>query len=113
MPWMLMTVLRNALSRTATRRYPFERREPFPGSRGQLVVDRTNCVYCAACARRCPANALGVDRQKKEMTFEPFRCIVCGACAEVCPKNSLRIEGTHKQPDVRKGVLVFGAGETG
>lgn len=111
MPWMLSAVLRNLFSPPATRRYPFEKREPLRRARGQLVVDRTNCVYCGACARICPSAAIQVDRPNKLMTFDPFKCIVCSACADVCPKGSLTIAEGHKGPAERKRTYVYSGSE--
>ncbi|OQA84854.1 MAG: NAD(P)H-quinone oxidoreductase subunit I [Lentisphaerae bacterium ADurb.Bin242] len=74
----------------STRNYPAEKREPFPGVRGKLAIDGEKCIYCGACARKCPANAIQVKRQpEKEWRFERFRCILCGYCVEVCPKKCL------------------------
>ncbi len=107
MPWMLTTVLRNALGGPATRRYPFEKREPFANARGHLVMDRTNCNFCSLCARRCPSGAIQVDRQAKQWSFEPFRCIVCAACVEACNRNCLSMGADHKPPATKKETLVF------
>ncbi len=73
-----------------TRKYPVEKREPFPGVRGKLVIEEDKCIYCGACARKCPSKAIQVKRQpEKEWRFERFRCILCGYCVEVCPKKCL------------------------
>ena len=107
MIWMIPTILRNVLARPATRRYPTETREPFEGTRGRLEIDGAGCVYCGACARKCPSNALHVDHQLQQMTFEPYRCVVCGACVDACTKNSLRIVGEHKHPETTKPILMY------
>jgi formate hydrogenlyase subunit 6/NADH:ubiquinone oxidoreductase subunit I len=65
------------------------------GSRGQLVLDPTNCVYCTACAKKCPTNALLVVRSKKILQIDRLRCISCGYCVEICPKDSLKLSESH------------------
>jgi formate hydrogenlyase subunit 6/NADH:ubiquinone oxidoreductase subunit I len=46
-------ILGNLVKGPVTRNYPAEKREPFPGERGKLVIDE-KIVFSAACA---PANA--------------------------------------------------------
>ena len=84
-------ILGNLVKGPATRNYPFEKREPFPGERGKLVIDEEKCIFCGMCARKCPSNALAVSRNPKEWRFEQFRCILCGSCVEACPKKCLRL----------------------
>ena len=98
---MLGTVVRNGLNKPATRAYPYVKREPFANARGQLVVSGENCIFCSLCARRCPTNALEVDRAGKVFKFYPLKCIVCGACVEACNKGSLSLDNHHRPPLVR------------
>ena len=39
MPNLLSNIVRNLFGKPATRRYPFEKREPFAGTRGHLEID--------------------------------------------------------------------------
>ncbi|MHB1007247.1 MAG: 4Fe-4S dicluster domain-containing protein [Chloroflexota bacterium] len=104
---MLGNVLSNVFSRPATRRYPYETREPFADARGQIKFDMTQCIYCGACSRRCPAAAITVSRPDKTLTFEPFRCIICEACIEVCPKKCIDSEAQYRSPAYTKSVEVY------
>ena len=107
MPEMLGNVLKNLFSRPATRRYPHEKREPFAEARGHIRFLSDKCSFCGACARRCPAVAIVVNRAEKELTFEPFRCIICEACAEVCPRQAIDVMSVHRPPANRKSQEVY------
>ncbi|MCR5625323.1 MAG: 4Fe-4S binding protein [Lachnospiraceae bacterium] len=54
------------------------------------AIDR--CIFCAMCARNCPANAITVDRQNKMWTIDEGRCIDCGLCELNCPRHCLDIK---------------------
>lgn len=95
---MIKVILSNLFSKPATRQYPFEKREPFVKSRGQLVADLEHCIYCNLCAKNCPSNCITVNRQEKTWEVQPYSCIVCGICAEVCPKKCLSMDGQHRAP---------------
>lgn len=92
MPSMIRNIVRNLFHRPATRKYPFEQREPIAGSRGHLKNDIDACIFCGLCVRRCPSAALAVTKNPKSWTFDPYRCVVCGACVEVCPKKCLSMD---------------------
>ena len=92
---LIGNILKNALSRPATRLYPVVKRPAPPGARGRLDVNLEQCAYCTLCAKRCPANALDVDRAAKRWTFNPWSCIVCGYCVDACPKKCLTMEPEH------------------
>jgi ech hydrogenase subunit F len=106
MPNMLRNVLGNLFSRPATRQYPTQAREPFANARGMIEFDTENCIFCGACARRCPAAAITVDRAAKQLTFEPFRCIICVACVEVCPRKCIQSRDQYRAPVYAKSEEV-------
>ena len=81
--------LANLFSRAATRLYPIEVRPPFAGARGHVDVDIQKCVFCGLCARRCPAVAIEVSKEKRLFSIEHLRCVACGVCVDVCNKESL------------------------
>ena len=107
---MLPTLLRNVLSRPATRRYPAEEREPFAGARGALANDAEACIFCGLCARKCPSQCLNVDKDSALWAWDPSACVYCGVCVEVCPTHSLS-QTEHRRPVSRRKetVVVRGA----
>ena len=46
---MTPNILKNAVSKYATRLYPFEVREPFEKVRGNLDIDIDKCIFCKKC----------------------------------------------------------------
>ena len=62
-----------------------------PRGDGKPVCDGSRCVFCTLCAKKCPADALTVDRAAKTWTLNEDKCIGCGTCAEACPKNAIVI----------------------
>ena len=60
-----------------------------PREDGKPVCDRTKCVHCTLCARKCPQGALEVDRAAKTWKCSYDDCVACGACAAVCPKKAI------------------------
>ncbi|MBQ4544248.1 MAG: 4Fe-4S binding protein [Oscillospiraceae bacterium] len=48
-----------------------------------------SCVYCTLCAKKCPVEAITVDRENKTWAVDEEKCIKCGVCVEKCPKKSL------------------------
>ena len=62
-----------------------------PRGDGKPACDESRCVHCTLCAKKCPADALTVDRAAKTWTLDEDKCIGCGTCAEACPKNAIVI----------------------
>ena len=105
----LGNVLKNLISRPATRLYPAEVREPFARARGHIDFEIEKCLFCGACARRCPAAAITIDRPNRELTFEPFRCIICEACVEACPRKAIVADAHYRTPETEKETRVYRA----
>ncbi|MCE5263172.1 MAG: 4Fe-4S dicluster domain-containing protein [Deltaproteobacteria bacterium] len=85
-------ILRSLFGRPATRMYPAVRRDYAEGSRGHIEVAIDECIFCGLCQRRCPSQALSVNREAREWEIDRLRCVSCNFCVEVCPKNCLAIE---------------------
>ena len=60
-----------------------------PRGDGKPVSDPSKCVYCTLCAKKCPAEAITVDRAAKTWTLDEDKCIGCGACEGNCPKHCI------------------------
>lgn len=99
---MSKLALKWALKKPPTTQYPFEPRKPLAGSRGKLVFTKNNCVYCNVCAKKCPTNAIVVNRANKKWAIHRLRCISCGYCVEACPKDSLALDTDHGAPIVTR-----------
>lgn len=56
------------------------------------VMDAGKCVYCTLCAKKCPQEAITVDRGEKSWTLEEKKCISCGLCAASCPKKAIEMK---------------------
>lgn len=56
---------------------------------GKPVNDTSLCVFCTLCAKKCPQEAITVDRPNKIWTLDKEKCVSCGICAESCPKKSI------------------------
>lgn len=108
MPFMLSTIVRNLVTGPATRRYPFkDLREPVEGFRGRVVFDNAKCVFCGDCARVCPANAICVDTECKELRYNPFACIYCTTCVQTCLELAITQENIYTPPAGEKSEEIY------
>jgi formate hydrogenlyase subunit 6/NADH:ubiquinone oxidoreductase subunit I len=73
---------------------------------GSLKCDDT-CVFCGICAKKCPTDAITVDRGAKTWSIKRMQCIQCSCCVEVCPKKCLVNEATYTTPAVYKIVDTY------
>jgi len=88
----LPNIIEAVFNRPATRKYPFEKRAPFTGSRGVLTIDPDVCIYCGICSRVCPSNAITVTmKDNKSWTLSPHKCILCALCVEKCPVKCMKM----------------------
>ena len=47
------------------------------------------CVFCTLCAKKCPKEAIVVDRAEKKWELNKDLCVSCGLCESSCPKKSI------------------------
>lgn len=107
MPGMFNRVMKNFFSKPVTRLYPVNDRKPFERTRGRIYFDNTNCVYCGMCQRKCPADAIEVDRANSTWKLNAFRCIICGECVNSCPKKCISLTNRRRSTSsVKKQVTI-------
>ena len=95
---LLANIFKNLFWPPATRMYPAVKRADFEQARGHVEIDISTCIFCGLCARKCPANALTVEKASKAWTIDPYRCIICSACVDACPKKCLSMNHEQSYP---------------
>jgi len=72
-----------------THTYPAAPMPKDPLVRGHVEIDIDTCIFCNICVRKCPADAITIDKKGKAWEISHFQCIVCGECVTACPKKCL------------------------
>ncbi len=98
------TALKNFFSRPVTRNYPFVEREYPERYRGRVAIDIDDCIMCSLCMKRCPADAITVERDKKTWSIQRMSCVQCALCVNSCPKKCLSMERHYAEPSSEKTV---------
>lgn len=89
------TILISLFKKPATLMYPFKQRTVYKNTRGSIVIDIPNCIYCGICAKRCPTSAIVVDKSVKKWEITRTKCIACLNCVDVCPKKCLSNKNSY------------------
>jgi len=106
---MTPNIMRNLVTKRATRRYPHEVRTPFERARGELFNDVEECTFCRVCAVKCPSQCITVDKKAATWVCDPFACVYCGICVEVCPQDCLEQKHEYRSPMLaRKTIFMQG-----
>ena len=88
----------------ATLMYPVIPRQWQERTRGNIGIDAESCILCNICAKKCPTNAIKVDRDNRTWDIERMQCIQCGSCVETCPKKCLVMNPEYTTPDTVKVI---------
>lgn len=99
--------LKNLFTKPATRNYPNVPARQTPRTRGAVQVNIDDCIFCGLCNRRCPADAITVDRGAKSWTINRMSCVQCGNCVQNCPKKCLTMEAAYSAPSREKRSELF------
>ena len=100
-------IMRSLFGEPATLMYPKAPREWKERTRGRIEIEVDGCVFCGFCARKCPADAIKVDREAKSWAIERMGCVQCNACVEGCPSKCLKNAAGYAPPDTAKTVETF------
>lgn len=124
----MWTTFKRLFRKSATVRYPEQKRPFAPVYRGMHVLKRDeqgreNCTACGLCAVACPAEAItmtAAERKKGEENLyreekyasmyeiNMLRCIFCGLCEEACPKEAIFLTDRIVPTDLVRGKFVYG-----
>ena len=105
---MIREVLRSAMQRPATIRYPFVKITMPPRFRGKLKFDARKCIGCKMCMRDCPSNAITIVKvgdKKFEAQIDLSRCIYCAQCVDSCPKKALEATREFELAGLERGSM--------
>ncbi|MDD4565444.1 MAG: 4Fe-4S dicluster domain-containing protein [Eubacteriales bacterium] len=99
--------MRSLFKKPATLMYPVIPREWQERTRGHIDIDVDVCIFCGICQKKCPTNALTVDKAERTWTIERMKCIQCSCCVDVCPTKCLTNENTYTTPSTEKIADTF------
>jgi formate hydrogenlyase subunit 6/NADH:ubiquinone oxidoreductase subunit I len=100
-------VMRSLFKKPATLMYPVVQREYKERTRGHIDIDMEACILCGICMKKCPTDAITVDRAGRTWSIQRMRCIQCSCCVDVCPKKCLVNESAYTIPNVVKLADTF------
>lgn len=100
-------VMRSLFGKPATLMYPVKPAKITDITRGHMTIDVDTCIFCGICQKKCPTNAITVDRKGRVWSIERMKCIQCNACAVNCPKDALLMENTYTAPSPVKITDTF------
>lgn len=89
---MLKTIVKQFLHKPVTTKFPAEPATSYPATRGHIVFNPANCTSCTMCVKRCPSQAIVIDKTAKTWTIDTFRCVICGSCIELCKFGALSMD---------------------
>jgi NADH-quinone oxidoreductase subunit I len=124
----MMITFKHMFKKSATIKYPEEKREFSPIYRGQHVLKRDDngaerCTACGLCAVSCPAEAITMQAAERKEGEEKLyreekyaanyeinilRCIFCGLCEEACPKEAIFLTDRIVPTEFERNDFVFG-----
>jgi len=81
---MLKIIAKQFLHKPVTTTFPAEPARSYPATRGHIIFDPVKCTSCTICMKRCPSQAIVVDKAEKTWTIDRFRCVICGSCIDLC-----------------------------
>jgi formate hydrogenlyase subunit 6/NADH:ubiquinone oxidoreductase subunit I len=87
--------------------YPVIPREWTERTRGRIEIDVDACIFCGICSKKCPTDAIVVDREAKSWAISRMGCIQCSCCVEARPKKCLVNEPGYTAPGGTKVVDTF------
>ena len=92
---MLKTILKQFSHKPVTTTFPAEPARHYDATRGHIVFDPSKCTSCTICMKRCPSQAITVDRAAKVWTIDRFRCVICSQCVELCRFGAVALDPTY------------------
>ena len=105
---LLPDVIRTLTGPRITVQYPFAPMELPTEFRGRVTVDAELCRGCGLCVRDCPALALELDKESRDvyrLIYAVDRCAFCGQCEVSCPFGAIRLTNDLARPADNRGDM--------
>lgn len=103
---MAKSAIQTLINRPATILYPSQAAKKTPISRGHVTIDESRCISCGTCQRKCPSQAILINKEAKTWQINRFRCVVCNACVDTCPVKCLLMDTQYTAPTTTKSVEI-------
>lgn len=101
------TIIKSLFLKPSTRLYPMEKRAFYANTRGRIEIEIDKCIFCSLCQKKCPTQAIEVNKPNKTWSINYMRCIVCSACVDNCPKKCLIMANQYPPAESQKTIKVF------
>jgi len=98
---MLMSSL---FKKPSTRAYPAVEGKYTEMTRGHIEIDADKCILCGMCSKKCPADAITVDKTERKWIIDRMSCVQCQACVESCPKECLIVRTENDAATTEKTI---------
>jgi ech hydrogenase subunit F len=103
---ILENLVKNAVRKPYTSRYPFTPYQHFPGTRADVTFDGTKCILCQLCQKSCPAQCIVIHKEETNIEYLNTQCIRCSTCARVCPTNAISQNEVYTKPS-RERLTIY------
>lgn len=97
-------MMKSLFKKPATLMYPVVKREWEEDVRGHVNIEPDLCILCSICAKKCPTQAISVEKENRTWEIDRMRCVQCAHCVEVCPKKCLHMEKQYFDPGYEKAT---------
>ena len=57
--------------------------------------------------KKCPSQAILLEKEAKTWQIDRFRCVVCNSCVDTCPAKCLSMDTQYTAPAVTKSVEII------
>ncbi len=104
---MVKTALRTVVQRPVTMLYPAQAAKKTALTRGHVTIDESRCISCGTCQRKCPSQAIVLNKDAKTWQIDRLRCIVCNSCVDTCPVKCLFMDTQYSSPVIARSVEII------
>jgi formate hydrogenlyase subunit 6/NADH:ubiquinone oxidoreductase subunit I len=102
-------LLKNVVTKSATRLYPVEKAPAVKGLIGMVTWEIERCIGCGLCPQICPSDAIEMhgEQRKAEIIYHLDRCLFCGECIHICPTNTIKATQEYELASPDRDAMII------